>query len=174
VPANVYVDESKRRGYLVVAAAVSIGELAGTRASMRTLLLPCQPRLHFRDERGTRKQKILDTVLGLDIRVDLYSTDVAGGTVAARGRCLTALTTDLLADDTRELVIERDDGMVAHDKRAISGVLRSHRGTPAPEYRWERAHDEPLLWIPDALAWCWTARGSWRASIQSFVTLREV
>ena len=144
------------------------------RDRLRSLLLPRQPRLHFRDERDNRKHKIIGTVLELDIRADIYVADLANGVVDARRRCLTALTIHALTQDIRQIVIERDDGMVHHDKRTIAAAIRS--GAPADpfEYRWERAHDEPLLWIPDALAWCWAARSNWQADIRPIVTLHQV
>lgn len=83
MPAHIYVDESKRREYLVVAAVVSLGDLGNSRDRLRELLLPRQPRLHFRDERGARKHRIISAVLELDVRADIYVADLAGGVVDA-------------------------------------------------------------------------------------------
>lgn len=174
VPAHIYVDESKRREYLVVAAAVSLADLGTSRDRLRELLLPRQPRLHFRDERDARKHRIISAVLELDVRADIYVADLAGGVVDARRRCLTALAASALTRDIRRIVIERDDGMVDHDKRTIAAAIRAAAPANPFEYRWERAHDEPLLWIPDALAWCWAARGTWQANIRPIVTLHQV
>lgn len=112
MPAHIYVDESKRREYLVVAAVVSLADLGTSRDRLRELLLPRQPRLHFRDERDARKHRIISAVLELDIRADIYVADLAGGVVDARRRCLTALAASALTRDIRRIVIERDDGMV--------------------------------------------------------------
>jgi len=110
----------------------------------------------------------------LDVRADIYVADLAGGVVDARRRCLTALAASALTRDIRRIVIERDDGMVDHDKRTLAAAIRAAAPANPFEYRWERAHDEPLLWIPDALAWCWAARGTWQADIRPIVTLHQV
>lgn len=85
VPAHIYVDESKRREYLVVAAVISLADLGASRDRLRSLLLPRQPRLHFRDERDNRKHKIIGAVLELDVRADIYVADLADGVVDAAG-----------------------------------------------------------------------------------------
>ncbi len=174
VPAHIYVDESKRCEYLVVAAVISLADLGARRDRLRSFLLPRQQRLHFRDERDTRKHRIIDAVLELEVLADIYVADLAGGVVDARRRCLTALTTHALTQDIRQIVIERDDGMVGHDKRAIAAAIRASPPADPFEYRWEHAREEPLLWIPDALAWCWAARGTRQADIRPIVTLYQV
>jgi len=37
--------------------------------------------------------------------------------------------------------------------------------SPFLEYRHQRAHEEPLLALPDVVAWCWVRSGDWRRRI---------
>lgn len=62
MPVHAFVDETKVRGLLVLAAVLEPRDLAPSRAAMRNLLLPRQSRLHFVKERDDRKRHILNTV----------------------------------------------------------------------------------------------------------------
>lgn len=47
---RVYVDESKARGYYVVATATAIGDVQASERALRDLLKPGQRRIHFKSE----------------------------------------------------------------------------------------------------------------------------
>jgi hypothetical protein len=49
VTGHVFVAESKQRNYLLVAAVVMPGDLAGARRALRALVMPGQRRLHMKD-----------------------------------------------------------------------------------------------------------------------------
>jgi hypothetical protein len=40
-------------------------------------------------------------------------------------------------------------------------------------YHHDMPHQEPLLWAPDAVAWCWAAGGAWRQKVADRVTVIE-
>ncbi|MEU7789539.1 hypothetical protein [Amycolatopsis sp. NPDC049159] len=56
----------------------------------------------------------------------------------------------------------------AHERRRQRST-RLH-GCEALEYRHHRAHEEPMLAIPDALAWCRQRGGPWKAGATEFVS----
>lgn len=139
--------------------------------AMRRLLLPRQQRIHFRDESNSRKQRIIETVLSLNITADVYLTALTNDEVAVRQRCIASMTVVAAPQQVREIVLEQDVSMLAHDRRAMATAMRSWKSDPRPEYRWERARDNPLLWVPDAIAWCWAAKkGPWHSRVSSIVT----
>ena len=47
---RVYVDESKARGYYVVATATVVGDVQASNRALRELLKPGQRRIHFKSE----------------------------------------------------------------------------------------------------------------------------
>jgi hypothetical protein len=53
--AHVFVDESKARGFLLVAALVLPGDLAQARKQVGALRLPGQRRVHFATESASRR-----------------------------------------------------------------------------------------------------------------------
>jgi hypothetical protein len=167
VTAHVFVDESKRGGYLVTSAAMLPGDLNRARQAIRGLILPGQRRLHFTHESDNRRKQILDVLAALHPAVTIYDGS-AHDRRRQREACLNGLIADLAATRARMLVIETDESVLELDRRILYRSTRLH-GCETLEYRHHRAHEEPLLAIPDALAWCWQRGGPWKARAKDFV-----
>lgn len=173
MPAHVFVDETKRQGLLLTAAAVLPGELAMARRVLRGLVMPGQRRLHLVKESDGRKKKVLDAIAELAPVVTLY--DARGlPHHQQRAACLRALVADLAAERVHRLVLERDDTLLEHDRKLLYREVREF-GCAELRYEHLRAHEEPLLAIPDAVAWCWSRGGAWRERVRELVhTVRSV
>ncbi|MFI9641273.1 hypothetical protein ACIG87_14620 [Micromonospora sp. NPDC051925] len=67
-------------------------------------------------------------------------------------------------------MIERDDSTLKADQRLLFEEVR--RAGIAGQLRYDhlKAHEECLLAIPDALAWCWARGGHWRTAVRAMVT----
>lgn len=82
--------------------------------------------------------------------------------------------TDLATTHAARVVLELDEVVRNIDRNVL---YRSIRATGTTDLRYEhlRAHEEPLLAIPDAIAWCWSRGGTWRARVRELVdTIRTV
>lgn len=139
---------------------------------LRAMLMPGQRRPHFHRESDRQRKKILDGIAALAPALTVYD---GGNHPRQRQReiCLQALMVDLAASGTRMLVLERDEKTVQLDE----GVLaKQKRRLHCPELRYEhlRAREEPLLAIPDAIAWCWQRGGSWKSRVRELVTETRV
>ncbi|RIQ18867.1 hypothetical protein [Jiangella rhizosphaerae] len=165
---HAFVDESKRRDYIVAAAVITSGEVSAARRAMRALLLPKQPRIHFRDEKDHRKQQIVTVALDVSVDVRIY---VCRSRRSARENCLSAMVPDLVDVGVDRLVLERDTSTEKLDRRVLYEATRK-AGTEMT-YQHDLPHQEPLLWAPDAIAWCWAAGGSWRQSVAGLATVIE-
>ena len=99
--------------------------------------------------------------------MDIYDASACHNRLA-RTRCLEALTEDLASRGRVRLVLERDDSVLAHDKRVLFDHVRK-TGAVELEYLFLRAHEECLLAIPDAVAWCWAKGGTWRTAVRPMV-----
>ncbi|MEJ7705538.1 MAG: hypothetical protein WKF47_18790 [Geodermatophilaceae bacterium] len=173
---HVFVDETKRRGYLLVASAVVPGDLDATRRMLRGLVLPGQRRAAY--EGRERLAQTLDRYRdrrqrhhGDHLRRRPRATDTER---ERRAACLTALVVDAAARGDAMLVLEQDDTLVVSDRKLLYRATRE-AGCPDLRYEHRRAAVEQLLALPDAIAWCWAKGGDWRRRIQPIVThVREV
>ncbi|TCC12235.1 hypothetical protein [Kribbella soli] len=70
-------------------------------------------------------------------------------------------------------MVERDDSTYEHDRRCLREATR--RFGCHDTLRWDVlvAKADPLLWIPDAVAWSWTRGGAWKASVATFCQVKE-
>lgn len=172
---HIFVDETKRRGYLLVASAVAPGDLDTTRRMLRGLVLPGQRRLHMKDESNSRKRSIATALVVSGVTATIYDAGRRHqGERERRAACLTALVVDAAARDDAMLVLEQDDTLVASDRRLLYRATRE-AGCPDLRYEHRRAAVEQLLALPDAIAWCWAKGGDWRRRIEPVVTdVREV
>lgn len=164
---HVFVDETKSSGYLIAAAAVLPADVTTARRVVSGLCRSGQRRIHFTKEKDTRRRQIITALAATDVRVDIYDASACHNRLA-RTRCLEALTEDLASRGRVRLILERDDSVLAHDKRVLFDHVRK-TGAAELEYLFLRAHEECLLAIPDAVAWCWAKGGTWRTAVRPMV-----
>jgi hypothetical protein len=157
---HAFVDESKSRRYLLAAAIIEPRDLEEVRRAARGFALPGQRRVHFSGESPRRRKDILSNLRGIPVQVVVYDA-TARRERSRRFAALERLVDDLAKMGAQRLVLERDDSIAAvdrkiiHDRTAIAGCLDSLT------YEHMRAHEEPLLAIPDAVAWCCQKGGAW-------------
>jgi hypothetical protein len=161
----VYVDETKRAGYVL--AAVAVAEPQAARQVVRGLIVPGRRRLHMHNETLRQRRLMVSTFVGMALEATVYDAGRGYRTDReARTACLTALVADLAAmGGGTELVIEQDDSLIRHDNQTLIELTRSTGQRDALHYRHLRGHDEPLLSLPDTVAWCWARSGEWRRRI---------
>jgi hypothetical protein len=173
-PMDVYVDESKARGgYLVVAACVARGQRRASRKELDNLILPGQRSLHMKDERDPRKREITSTIIGigqLGMRVVVYDAGRTGTERDRRARCLEALVRDALQHDRTRIVFDLDETLLSCDRQRMLELTRAAGARERISYLHLHRHTEPMLAIPDAVAWCWSKGGDWRRRIRPIVS----
>lgn len=69
---------------------------------------------------------------------------------------------------TTRLTIEQDDSLVAADRAYLYDAVRRHRA-PDLVYHHCRPQEEPLLWVSDAVVWCYAKGGEWRRRVQPII-----
>jgi hypothetical protein len=144
-------------------------ELVGTRSQLRSLCLPGQRRVHFQSERDGRRREIIARLVGIGARARVYVGE--GSAALVRSACLRRLVEDLVKFDARRLVVEsRGHEADRTDRHMIAATL--HNNGIEPDrlvYEHLKPHEEPGLWIPDAVAWCHGAGGEWRRRVTPLV-----
>ncbi|WP_435586111.1 hypothetical protein [Micromonospora aurantiaca (nom. illeg.)] len=135
-----------------------MSDVAGMRASLKGLRFPGQERIHFRTESDRQRRKILSQVARLSPMVWIF--EAPGPEEVARAACLTALVDELTILRPQHLILEsRGDHRDRVDRRIIRAALQ--KSGHQVQYRHLEPRHEPLLWIPDIVAWAHGAGGDW-------------
>ncbi len=173
---HVYVDETKRRGYLLAAAVVLPADSDAVRRVIRGLVLSGQRRLHMKDEHDSRKRAIAAAIAAAGVQATIYDAGRRYRTERdRRAACLQALVTDAARRGDTLLVLEQDDMLLSWDNQRLVEFTRAAGCRQTLRYEHRRAAAEQLLAIPDAVAWCWAKGGDWRRRIDPVVSaVREV
>ncbi|MET8278803.1 hypothetical protein [Micromonospora sp. NPDC005174] len=167
--AHVFVDETKERGLLVAAAVVLPADVGTARRSIRDLILPGQRRIHFHKEKDDRRRQIIAAVATLPTHAVIFDARRHRNARAARDACLVELVEHAAKINAARLVLERDDSTFQADQRLLFEQVRRTGVSGTLRYDQLRAHEECLLAIPDAPAWCWAKGGRWKTSVQRVV-----
>ncbi len=152
------VDESLRSGpagLYVVTAVVVLEDRERARGVARSVLLPRQPRFHWRGETHGQRQKMLGAMaeLELPVRGYVYRALSPRKQERARALCFERLLWDLQEDGIEELLVEsRQSGGDRRDRRTIVRAQRSGKASGSLRYGFAFAVAEPLLWFADAAA----------------------
>jgi hypothetical protein len=170
VSSHIFVDETKRAGYVI--AAVTVSDTDAIRKIVRALVLPGQRRIHMKHEQARRRRVIVSALAAMQVQATVYDAARRYRTdLAARTACLTGLVEDIAARDSdTRLVIEQDDSVVRADRHDLFRLVRQAGITDRLEYRHQRAYDELLLALPDIVAWSWVRSGEWRRRISPILT----
>ncbi len=168
---HAFVDESTRGGrYLICVVTCPAGDLQRARTGLRALLLPGQRRLHFATESNRRRREILSGVAQLGTRSVVYVAKHHDHR-AARATILSKVAADLQVQGVRDLTLESREGQDHHDRAAI---FRSLGRASSLYYRHARPTDEPLLWVPDSVAWAFGRGGEWLRRLDQLDLVADV
>ncbi|RKQ90196.1 hypothetical protein U746_1452 [Mycolicibacterium mucogenicum 261Sha1.1M5] len=156
-----FVDESKAKGYTMVAALVEPGEATRLRREVRALVLPRQRRIHFTKEQPERKRLILSRLTAMGARAQVFQCETKNQ-VHGRDTCLSAIVARAAQHVRAKIVIERDASVEKADRQTLFREASRYGLRDTLSYSFEAPHQEPLLWIADAIAWSYTKGGDWK------------
>lgn len=164
--AHLFVDESQRRPYLLVAGVVSPDQVTSTRVLLRGLRARGDRRVHLQSEGDARRRVILARLIRANLRCWVYAA--RGRPEEARAACLAHLVSDAVKAGVPRIVLESRGAVLDRsDRRVIAAACRPDHA----ELRYEhlRPHEEPLLWLADAVAWAYGAGSDWRRRVLPLV-----
>ncbi|WP_156888145.1 hypothetical protein [Microbacterium indicum] len=164
-----FIDETKARGYHVVATMVRPEDAEHVRKSMRALVRSGQRRLHFKAESPASRRKLMAEIRRLPVAALVYSVH-GEKDATARRMCLQALIEDAQTHHVRAVSLERDESLMAADRRILRDALDRIDYRESLRYEHLSPYEEPLLWISDAVAWCVQAGTTWRAAASPLIT----
>ncbi|WIX79689.1 hypothetical protein QRX50_02470 [Amycolatopsis carbonis] len=160
---HAFVDESARnRQFLLCMTLVEPKHLNQTRRALSGLLLRGARELHFKKEKDPRRRQLIDQMAKLSISARIYTASCAPKTEeAARQRCLIQAVEDLLEMGAHRLVLDSRSHRDTHDRGTLQHALGERPSKTALTYEHLDSNLEPLLWVSDAVAWCFGAGGTW-------------
>ncbi len=168
MPFNTYIDESARSDFLLVGVNVPQENLFEVRQTMRSLRTKDSHHIHmYREPRG-RQEFITQVVSELDLNA--WIIRVAGTTAKeplARDLALQNLSKISSIKDSRLLTLD-----YINRNRLDNSILRNiaqNAEYQFPHYRHMNSRHEPLLWLPDIVAWCYGRGGPWRDAVEPLV-----
>lgn len=84
---------------------------------------------------------------------------------------LGALAEEPVHAGVAQLIIERDESLERDGRRLIADTIR-HAESSGMQYRHVAPHEHPLLWVSDAVAWCYSNGGEWIRRVDAIVESR--
>lgn len=159
---HAFVDESLRGDYLMCAVVVKPADVTRTRRIVRKLRRPGQRRVHMNHESDRRRREILSAISKLDVAAHVYKAQLGTPSARlARDRCLQVMAADMAQFGVSRLILEGCE----QDHRD-NQVIRVAAATSPTQSGFEYVHStpaaEPLLWLPDIVAWAFGRGGDWR------------
>lgn len=168
---HVFVDESMRHTYLLVAAVLVPDDLKATRRGLRELVEPGQRRLHMVKQSPPRKRLILQRLCDLGLTATIYEAGADHKTnILRRSACLERLVTDLAEGGQARLCLETADGVDQRDQQQLIELVRRLGARGSLSYEHAHASQEVLLAVPDAIGWAWSKGGEWKRRAHPLVT----
>jgi hypothetical protein len=167
---HIYVDESKSKGYLLIAVVVAPGLLKSIRRRMLGLCMPGQRSIHFVNERNSRRRLILSEIVRMELHAHAY---IAIGFSQAGGRdaCLKLLLDSVRALAGSTIVFEKDESSEKADRALMHSGLLERGLAKSIEYKFAARSEDPILWIADAIAWSYSRGGEFKKSIKPLISL---
>ena len=171
---NMYVDENKERGYLIMGAVIDSAHVPHVRRTLRSLLLPGQERLHMTAERDSRRLQIIESVLSLGVLGIAAEALGPRNERVQRSACLGSILSRTAELEVGSVCIERDDAAQVRDRRLLRSFAEELPVGWRLSYSWLPARSEPALWTADALVWAYARGGKWRSLVAGSVAVEVV
>ena len=166
---NTYIDESIRKSFILCMAQVNSSEITEVRKQLRFLKHPGRHFIHMQEESKENQLRIAKGILQYPVRASILvaNLDQTSHSMARSTAITRAVTHPAFANS--QLVTFDLSNSLAHDRQIIHEVSQVSNLT-IPHYRHMNSRHEPLLWLPDIIAWCYGRGGSWRDAVEPLVT----
>lgn len=159
---SMFVDECKQNQFILVGFIIPDFQRQAMRKKLRGELLPGQRSLHFKSENTRRKKSILQILRNSGCQLVLVRCLIKGQRTS-RLCALKSLLDSELALRCQRIVLELDETVRLQDHEFLK------RQTSINEWDHRQRHEEPLLWVADAVAWCVNRGGEWERMVRPMI-----
>ena len=164
-----YIDESERnKTFFLVGCQISPNHRKHASKTLRSLRLSGQQRIHLNSESDNRRKYIVNEIAKLEFDSVIVRTNFQGTNKIARQTCIRALAEFAFNQGVTHMVIELNTSIEADTKTL------QHARSQWPNVSCIFSHmppqSEPLLWLPDIVAWTFGRGQEWRRMLESKIT----
>jgi hypothetical protein len=166
--ATLFLDESKAKNYVFIGVLVHNGDAPRLRKRIASLKMPGQRSIHFVNEAESRRKKLIQEYLELGV-VAVKVTSTTKNKLDAREDCVRALVRLAVSMNCHSLVFDKDESVITKDEMWLKSELRAVNKSERIGFQHFSRHEEPILWIADAIAWCDSRGGDWRRRVEGLI-----
>jgi hypothetical protein len=166
---NTYIDESIRKSFILCMTQVNSSEIAQVRKQLRFLKHPRRHFIHMQEESKENQLRIAKGILQCPVTASILvaNLDQTSHSMARAAAITRAVTHAAFANS--QLVTFDLSNSLTQDRQVIREVPQVSN-LNIPHYRHMNSRHEPLLWLPDIIAWCYGRGGTWRDAVEPLVT----
>lgn len=167
---HVFIDESKERGYTLVAATIVPKDVAAVRRSVSELRHRGARCIHMSKEGDASRKRIVGGLSELPLTTHVVNCARPLRELERRLACLTHVLDQCALAQSAALVIELDESIRSLERRFLVEECRKRQMHPDFTYKWHKRNDEPLLWVSDVVAWGYVKGGGWRQRVSPLIS----
>lgn len=158
---HAYVDESKRGPYLMCAFVTDPGHRSQVIAALDQIRMRGAPRIHMKNESDATRRAVLSALCDLQVQSTMFVSRIKPMVTARAAILEEGIWPQIKRERITRLVLEPEAGQDERDRRQLFQLARRD-GLTDFSYAHLPPITEPMLWVPDAIAWAYGAGGSWR------------
>jgi len=163
-----YVDESIRgNNYYLAEVVISPKDVGWVRSNISRKFRVNGRLLHMHQESMATRSRALFELMKIPFAVNIIRCDKTSSTLLARQASIHELAASQSMQSCKLLILEQISSNL-FDRRILEAYARDPF-TTFPEFRHMRCSEEPLLTIPDVMAWSFGRGGVWRSRVDSKV-----
>jgi hypothetical protein len=159
---HLYVDESKAHGFRFVMAQIDDADIDATRTSVKSLAARGARTFHASHESDRRRRRALEVVADLPVSFWVVEVQASSHRARVREEGVARVVAHAIVLSASRVVFELDESYRSRDRLVVASVLGPHDPETRPTYHHLKAAAEPLLWLPDLVAWSWSKSAAWR------------
>jgi hypothetical protein len=169
MPFNTYVDESIRKSFILCLVQVNSSELHEVRKHLRSLKHHRRSFIHMQEESKETQLRVAKGIMQLPVRATVIAVSLLQVSHStARANAISRAVRHPAFIDSQLVSFDLSNNL-ARDRQVIQQTARTMSAS-IPHYRHMNSRHEPLLWLPDIIAWCYGRGGTWRDAVEPLIT----
>lgn len=165
-----FADESKQGAYILAVFVIPMAEYGRARAKLWSLAQAIgRTPPHFHSLRPAQRNQVMKFLAEEFPKSVTLHISGARYSSSARQHCIESAINQLAAFNIDRFVLEQDRTIEKLDRSTIHSALSRSGHLGALEYGHADARNEPCLWVPDAVAWCWQRGGQMKETARPVI-----